>query len=88
MFGIFSQMPKYQICVYCRNPLNQGCVEECMPKDNLRWFDFKSGTNLEDLPPFPLAEYKTRMSGVVKGMVLALYISKILDYLQGRRDER
>lgn len=83
-----SQLPKYQICGICKNSLNQGCVEECIPQDNLKWFDFKEGTNLEDLLPFSLREFQTCMSNEARKIELAAYISKILDYLQRRRDER
>lgn len=83
-----NQLPKYQICRVCRNNLNQGCVEQCMPKDDLSWFEFKSGTNLEDLPPLSMMEYSKEMSNNVKKVILGVYISKIVDHLQGRRDER
>lgn len=85
---MLERLPKYLMCVECKNSLNQGCIEQCMPKDDYSWFELKPGTNLEDMPAFPLKEYKTKMSNDVRKVVLGEYVAKIVDHLQGRYHER
>jgi hypothetical protein len=84
----FVKLPPYSTCRLCRNSMNQACMEICAPKKDYSWFDLKPGINLEDLPRFPLKEFNEEMSSSVRQKVVAVYIAKIVDNLQGVRDER
>jgi hypothetical protein len=81
-------MPPYSTCRLCRNSMNQACMEECAPKKDYSWFEPKAGIKIEDLPRFPLEEFNNGMSSTVRQKIVAVYIAKIVDYLQGVRDER
>lgn len=82
--NIKTIFPKYQSCIMCRNRLNQGCIEQCIMADNYKWFTPQKDINLSLMPAFPLEEFILKMPNEVRKIVLALYITKIVDHLQGR----
>jgi hypothetical protein len=63
--------------------MNDICLEECAPAKDYSHFELKK-INLEDMPAFPLEDFTNGMSPRVRGIVLAVYITKIVDALQGR----
>ena len=75
--------PKYPTCHLCRNLMNQVCIEECVAADDYRWFDFKP-TPFVDLPALPKDIHK--WPGKIKGIVYAVYLSKMVDFLQGKEE--
>jgi hypothetical protein len=64
--------------------MNDVCIEECAPAKDYRWFELKKGVNLEDMPRFPLEEFTNGMPARTRGIVVAVYLKKIVDCLQGR----
>jgi hypothetical protein len=51
------------------------------------WFVLRKGVNLEDMPPFPLDEFLHQMPPKVRQVVAAVYLAKIVDFLQGRYED-
>jgi len=77
-------LPPFSTCSLCRNRLNDLCVEDCAPNIDYRWFEIRKGVNLEEMPHFPLDEFIKHMPPKVRQIVAAVYLSKIVDQLQGR----
>jgi hypothetical protein len=78
------QLPPFSTCSLCKNRLSDLCVEECAPNVDYSWFLLKPDLNLEEMPPFPLAEFLDEMPPRVRQVVAAVYLAKIVDHLQGR----
>jgi hypothetical protein len=76
-------MPPYTICRMCRNNMVDVCVEDCAPKGDCRHFDLKDGVNLQDMSRFPLEEFLNQMPPKVRQVVAAVYLAKVVDFLQG-----
>jgi hypothetical protein len=86
--GKVLHLPPFSTCQLCRNNMSEGCVEECAPAKDYRFFELKKGVNLPEMPRFPLKEFQEEMSPRVRQVVVAIYVSKIVDALQGVQDER
>jgi hypothetical protein len=59
------------------------CFEECAPARDYRWFQLKENVDLLTLPRFPLHEFLEEMCPNVRQIVVAIYLAKIADFLQG-----
>ena len=59
------------------------CVEECAPAGDYRHFELKEGVNLPDMPRFPTEEFLKQMPPKVRQVVVAIYLAKMVDHLQG-----
>jgi len=70
----------------CRNAMNQKCIEDCAAKRDCSGFELMSDINLMDLPRFPINEIG-KMTREEKLTVIAVYIAKTTDHLQGVSDE-
>jgi hypothetical protein len=81
-------LPPYSTCRLCSNRSNQACAEKCAPARDYSGFRLKKGINLEDLPPFPLQEFMEEMSPKVRQVVIAVYMTQVIDHLQGVKHER
>ncbi len=68
----------------CRNAMNEICIESCNPKGDCSGFEVKPNLTLDDMPPFP--ETKD-MSKEEKFTSVTIYLSKVVDHLQGIEDE-
>ena len=66
----------------CRNSMNDVCVEGCAVKRDCSYFRLKKGINLVDMPRFPIQDI-SEMTKEEKFTSVAVYISKIVDHLQG-----
>jgi len=86
--GKVLHLPPFSTCQLCRNSMSEGCVEGCAPAKDYRFFELKKGVNLPEMPRFPLKEFQEEMSPRVRQIVVAIYVSKIVDALQGVQDER
>ncbi len=69
----------------CRNSMNDMCLESCAIKRDCSRFEPAKGLKLIDLPRFPNSADLTREE---KFTVVALYLEKIVDHLQGTEDDR
>jgi len=65
--------------------MNEICIESCNPKGDCSGFEVKPNLTLDDMPPFP--ETKD-MSKEEKFTSVTIYLSKVIDHLQGIEDER
>jgi len=75
--------PPYSTCQLCRNHLADVCFEECAPARDYRRFQLKEKIDLLTMPRFPLQDFLEEMSPNVRQIVVAIYIAKITDFLQG-----
>jgi hypothetical protein len=81
------QMPPTWCSGLCRNAMNEICVESCAVRRDCSAFDPKPGLDLADMPPFPLEESGS-MTKEEKFTSVTIYLSKVVDHLQGRKNER
>ena len=49
-------------------------------------FELKKGVELPDLPAFPLDEFIHAMSAEERKIIMAVYMAKTVDFIQGRKD--
>jgi len=68
----------------CRNAMNEICIEDCAVKRDCSAFDPNPNLKLTDMPRFPKAEGMTREE---KFTSVTIYLSKVVDHLQGADDE-
>jgi len=67
----------------CRNAMNEICIENCAIKRNCSAFEPKPNLKLIDMPSFPLSE-SAEMTKEEKFTSVTIYLSKVVDHLQGR----
>ena len=70
----------------CRNAFNEKCVEECSINRDCSYFEEKPNLKLSDMPRFPLKESAT-MTKEERFTAVTIYLSKIVDHLQGNEEE-
>ena len=69
----------------CRNAMNEICVEDCAIKRDCSAFEQKPNLKLGGMPRFPETKNMTREE---KFTSVTIYLSKVVDHLQGVDDER
>ena len=78
----------FQIPVWCsaicRNAYNEKCVEECSVNRDCSYFEEKTSLNLSNMPRFPETNGMTKEE---KFTSVTIYLSKIIDHLQGHEAE-
>ena len=67
----------------CKNAMNEVCVEHCAIKRDCSGFEEKPNLNLSNMPSFPLSE-SSEMTKEEKFTSVTIYLSKVVDHLQGR----
>ncbi|MBE0681995.1 MAG: hypothetical protein IH589_08765 [Anaerolineales bacterium] len=78
------QLPPIWCSSMCRNAMNEICVKNCAIKRDCSGFDPKPELTLADMPRFP----KTNgMSREEKFTSVTIYLSKVVDHLQGVEHE-
>ena len=77
-------MPPVWCGSICRNAMNEVCVEHCAVKQDCSAFDPKPNLKLGDMPRFPNTKDMTREE---KFTSVTIYLSKVVDHLQGIEDE-
>src|SRR6266498_4940928 len=80
------QLPPAWCGAICRNAMNEICIEECAIKRDCSAFEPKPNLKLSDMPRFPLEE-SANMTKEEKFTSVTIYLSKVVDHLQGREDE-
>lgn len=75
--------PPFVTCRLCVNQLSDWCMEDCAPARDYRHFEMRKDVDLLAMPRFPLHEFLEDMAPKVRQIVVAIYIAKISDYLQG-----
>ena len=78
------QLPPVYCSAMCGNALNDLCIEKC---DDMSEFEMKKGMDLADLPRFPLDEFLKTMSAEERKIIMAVYMAKTADYLQGYKND-
>src|SRR5687767_1139319 len=80
------QMPPAWCGAICRNAMNEACIEQCAAKRDCSAFEPKPNLKLEEMPRFP-REQLSSMTREEKFTTVTIYLSKIIDHLQGVDDE-
>jgi hypothetical protein len=81
------QMPPTWCSGICRNAMNEVCIEGCAIKRDCSAFEVKPNLKLADMPRFPL-EKSSSMTKEEKFTSVTVYLSKVVDHLQGTEDEQ
>src|SRR5688572_22773399 len=68
----------------CRNAFNEKCVEECSVNRDCSYFEEKPNLNLSNMPRFPETNGMTKEE---KFTSVTIYLSKVIDHLQGHESE-
>jgi hypothetical protein len=68
----------------CRNAMNEVCIEYCAIKRDCSFFEAKPNLKLIDMPRFPQTKDMTKEE---KFTSVTVYLSKVVDHLQGEPDE-
>jgi hypothetical protein len=76
-------MPPFITCRLCRNRLTDVCLEACARARDYRAFELKKGVTLLTMPRFPLKEFTEEMHPRARQVIVAIYLAKIVDFLQG-----
>jgi len=80
------QLPPTWCSGICRNAMNEICVEDCAIKRDCSAFEEKPNLKLSDMPRFPLQQ-SADMTKEEKFTAVTIYLSKVVDHLQGNEDE-
>jgi hypothetical protein len=76
-------MPPFTTCRLCRNHLTDVCLETCARARDYRGFELKKDVTLLTMPRFPLKEFTEEMHPRARQVIVAVYLAKIVDFLQG-----
>jgi hypothetical protein len=68
----------------CRNAMSEMCCEHCAIKRDTSYFEPKPDLNLSNMPRFPETKDMTKEE---KFTSVAIYLSKVVNHLQGVDDE-
>jgi hypothetical protein len=79
-------MPPQWCGAICRNAMNQICIEQCAPNRDTSGFELKKGISLDDMPRFPI-EGISKLTAQERLIVVSVYLAKVVDCLQGVKDE-
>ena len=83
--SIEVQLPPTWCSGICKNSMNDVCIEECVLDRKAAWFELKPGITLEDLPKYPVND-ANEMTKEEKFTSVVVYLSKVVDHLQGADD--
>jgi hypothetical protein len=78
------QLPPTWCSALCRNAMNEICVEDCAIKRDCSGFEERPNLKLINLPRFPETKDMTKEE---KFTSVTIYLSKVIDHLQGNGSE-
>jgi hypothetical protein len=70
----------------CKNAMTDDCCDGCAITRNMSAFKLKKGVELSDLPPFPLDDFIEAMTPNERKVIMAVYMAKAVDFIQGRKE--
>lgn len=79
-----ERISPHTVCRLCRYNLTDVCGV-CQDDPQLPWFEERQNLSLEELPRFPVAEFNNGISLKARQILLAVYLEKITERLQGLR---
>jgi hypothetical protein len=79
-----TRLPVFSTCSLCRSYLSDRC-DACLKDNHKTSFQPRVNLALEDLPPFPRMDFEDGMPVKMRQVVVALYMEKIMERLQGVR---
>ena len=77
-------MPPAWCSGICRNAMNEVCIEHCAIKRDCSAFEENPNLKLIDMPRFPETKDMTKEE---KFISVTIYLSKVIDHLQGNEFE-
>ena len=77
-------MPPAWCSGICRNAMNEVCIEHCAVSRDCSAFEEKPNLNLSNMPRFPETNGMTKEE---KFTSVTIYLSKVIDHLQGNESE-
>lgn len=78
------RMPPTWCSSICRNSMNEVCIERCAVNRDCSGFEVRPNLRLIDMPRFPETKDMTREE---KFASVTIYLAKVVDHLQGEKDE-
>lgn len=69
-------------CNYCSNVFSDVCLDDCSPERKYKRFKRRPGIGIKDLPAFPEEDMQNAGDAYYRLVVVTLYMSAIVDYLQ------
>lgn len=81
---IIKKISPFSSCEICRYFLSDMC-ETCLLDNNKTEFTPRRNLMLEDMPPFPRVDFEDGMPVKMRQAVVAIYIEKMMERLQGIR---
>jgi hypothetical protein len=79
---IETRIAPHTVCKLCRYNLSDVC-EGCQVDPQLPWFEERRNLTLEELPRFPVSEFNNGISVKARQILIAVYMEKITERLQG-----
>lgn len=79
-------LPPLWCSAVCRNAMSEICIESCAITKDMSGFDPRPNISLLDMPRFPIKD-AGKMTKEERFTIVAIYLSKIVDYLQGVENE-
>ncbi|HRJ74838.1 MAG TPA: hypothetical protein PLX90_02525 [Anaerolineales bacterium] len=80
------QLPPQWCSAICRNAMSEICIESCAITRDMTGFDPKPNLSLLDMSRFPITG-PSNMTKEERYTIVSIYLSKIVDYLQGVENE-
>lgn len=75
-------LPPTWCSAICRNAMSEICIESCAITRDMTGFDPKPNLSLMDMSRFPITN-PSNMTKEERFTIVSIYLSKIVDYLQG-----
>jgi hypothetical protein len=69
-------------CRTCSNILTKECLDDCVQQGEYKHYRQVPGTDIVDLPPFPLEDVLNNGNPRWRLMAIGIYLTAIVDYLQ------
>ncbi len=81
---LIKKLSPFSSCEICRYFLSDMC-ETCLDDINKTSFTPRRNLLLEDMPPFPRIDFENGMPVKMRQAVVAVYMEKMMERLQGIR---
>ena len=69
-------------CKQCSNVATKECFDDCIYIGDFRHYKQRPGTDIIELPPFPLEEVINRSDARDRLLAIGIYMTAVVDYLQ------
>ena len=77
-----EQKTEFHICKTCSNMLTKECTDDCILTSTFRHYRQRPGTDIADLPPFPLEDLMKLLNPYTRLLMVGVYLRALTDYIQ------